>query len=106
MKNDPVEILGGVQFDMAGQAVAVLQEAGIAVDVRTPMMDPTKASVSRGIYSLTYLDVAPADAERARQLLAERGFPTQPSGGDAVSFEEEAARTAPADDSVRDFLKS
>ena len=106
MKNDLVEILGGVQFEMAGQAVAVLQEAGITVEVRTPMMDPTKVSVSRGIYSLTYLDVAPADAERARQLLAERGFPTLPLGGDAASFEEEAAGTAPADDSVRDFLKS
>jgi hypothetical protein len=106
VESEPVEILGGVQFEMAGQAVAVLQEAGIAVEVRTPMIDPTKVSVSRGIYSLTYLDVAAADAERARALLAERGFPTVPLGGDATSFAEEAAGTPPADDSVRDFLKS
>ncbi len=106
MKNDPVEILGGVQFEMAGQAVAVLQEAGIAVDVRTPGIDPPKVEGPRGIYSLTYLFVAPAHADRARELLAERGFPTPPSGGDAASFEEEAAGTPPADDSVRDFLKS
>ena len=106
MKNDLVEILGGVQFEMAGKAVALLQEAGIAVDVRTPMIDPTKVSGTQGIYSLTYLSVAPADAERARELLAERGFPTPPVGADAASFEEEAAGTAPADESVRDFLKS
>ena len=106
MKNDLVEILGGVQFEMAGQAVALLREAGISVEVRTPLIDPTKVSGTGGIYTLAYLDVASADAERARVLLAERGFPTPPPAGDTASFEEEAAGTSPADDSVRDFLRS
>ena len=104
MKTDLVEVIGGVEAQMAGEAVGVLREAGIPVDVRFAAIDLLKVTRPGRIQSLAYVYVAPGDLDRARELLAVKGFPTRPAAGTEATFEEEASSTGPADESVRDFL--
>ena len=104
MKTDLVEVIGGVEAQMAGEAAGVLREAGIPVDVRSAAIDLLKVTRPGRIQSLAYVYVAPGDLERAREMLAVGGFPTKPAPGAEETFEEEAASTSPADKSIRDFL--
>jgi hypothetical protein len=104
MKTDLVEVIGGVEAQMAGEAVEALRGAGIPVDVRSAAIDLLKLARPGRIQSLAYVYVAPGDLERARELLAVKGFPTRPAPGSEATFEEEASSTGPADESVRDFL--
>jgi hypothetical protein len=104
MANDLVEVISGAQADMTGSAVAVLREAGIEAVVR--MAGERLASRMSGKdYLVDRVLVPAADAERARELLAVRGFPSRAASADETSFEEEATGTGPGDESVREFLR-
>jgi type III secretory pathway lipoprotein EscJ len=104
MANDLVEVISGAQADMTGSAVAVLREAGIEAVVR--MAGERLASRMSGKDYLVDRVLVPAvDAERARELLAVRGFPSRAASADETSFEEEATGTGPGDESVREFLR-
>jgi hypothetical protein len=105
MRSDLVEVLGGVQAEMAGEAVAILQGAGMAFEVRVAPGVSARAARPDSIGATSYVYVAATDLERARVLLAERGFPIRPTGADETLFEDEAAGTAPADASVSEFLR-
>jgi hypothetical protein len=62
----PVEVLAGVSFYQAEQAIGVLRDAGIPVEVR---------EVLTGDLPGVWVHVAASDARKARALLAERRFP-------------------------------
>jgi hypothetical protein len=104
MANDLVEVISGVQADLTGSAVAVLREAGIEPVVKMAG-DRLAAGMSGKDYLVDRVLVPAADAERARELLAVRGFPSGAASADEASFEEEATGSGPGDESVREFLR-
>ena len=59
MKTDLVEVIGGVEAQMAGEAVEALRGAGIPVDVRSAAIDLLKLARPGRIQSLAYVYVAP-----------------------------------------------
>ena len=81
----PVEVLAGVPFDQAERAIALLRDAGIAVNVR-------KVVEGRWLY------VAAVDEEQARQLLAVHRFPAPMVLASASVVVQRAAGSAPGDD--------
>jgi hypothetical protein len=104
MATDLVEVISGVQADMTGSAVAVLREAGIEPVVKMAG-ERLAAGMSGKDYLVDRVLVPAADAERARELLAVRGFPSGAASADEVGFEEEATGSGPGDESVREFLR-
>ena len=69
--------------------MAVLREAGIEPVVKMAG-DRLAAGMSGKDYLVDRVLVPAADAERARELLAVRGFPSGAASADEASFEEEA----------------
>ena len=98
-----MEVLAGVQADMTGAAVGLLREAGISAEVRMAS-DRLSAAMGKRHRLVDSVLVPAVEADRAREVLAEGGFPIQTAATDEAAFEGEAAATAPGDDSVRAFL--
>jgi len=81
----PVEVLAGVPFDQAERAIALLRDAGIAVNVR-------KVVEGRWLY------VAAVDEEQALKLLAAHRFPAPLARAGESVVGRQATRSAPGDD--------
>jgi len=85
----PVEVLAGVPVYQGEQAVTVLRDAWIAVNVRKD---------AEGRPPTCQLYVAAVDAEQALRLLSAHGFPVSTIPADDAVLLPQATGTAPGDD--------
>jgi len=88
VKRSPAEVLAGVPVDQAQQAIALLRDAGIPVEVR---------EVLAGRLPGAWVHVAAADARKARELLAARRFPVPMNLAEKAMLDPQASED-PGDD--------
>lgn len=90
----------------AGMAASLLRNEGIEVELTDAGLAAINPFLSPAIGGVRLL-VPERDVERARALLRERGLDgaSAPADLESAALEEEAVSSAPADESVGDFLK-
>ena len=90
----------------AGMAASFLRSAGVEVDVTDEGVSGVNPFLAPAIGGVRLL-VPARDADEARTLLRERGLDGESAKADLdpASLEEEATSSAPADESIGDFLK-